>query len=143
LSISNYGGTQFPSWLFDNSLSKILASLERNLGTNTSLETLSIGNMNVKSFPDESLLPLSLTSMWIYSCGDLQNLDYKSLCLLSFLEELILEHCPQPPMLYPNPFQLSKLGSPLQNRVAKNQKARTEERLLTLTANWLIIKSVR
>ena len=73
--------------------SKLIASLEGALGANTSLETLSIRKVDVESFPDEGLLPPSLTSLWIYNCPNLKKLDYKGLCHLSFLEILLLYYC--------------------------------------------------
>ncbi|KAG4971048.1 hypothetical protein JHK85_037469 [Glycine max] len=74
--------------------SKLIASLIGALGANTSLETLHIGKVDVESFPDEGLLPLSLTSLWIYKCPYLKKMNYKDVCHLSSLKELILEDCP-------------------------------------------------
>lgn len=47
----------------------------------------------MNSFPDEGLLPISLKVLQISSCVWLEKLDYKGLCQLSSLEELILEDC--------------------------------------------------
>ncbi|RDX75102.1 putative disease resistance RPP13-like protein 1, partial [Mucuna pruriens] len=74
--------------------SKLITSLKRVLMANTSLQTLSIGEVDVESFPDEGLLPLSLTSLHYRSCPDLRKLNYKGLCHLSSLEQLILVYCP-------------------------------------------------
>nr|KYP58229.1 Putative disease resistance RPP13-like protein 1 [Cajanus cajan] len=73
--------------------SKLITSLKGVLGSNPSLETLCIGKVDAESFPDDSLLPLSLTSLSIYDCPDLKNLDYKGLCRLSSLMELVLDDC--------------------------------------------------
>nr|KYP44673.1 Putative disease resistance RPP13-like protein 1 [Cajanus cajan] len=92
--LSNEG---LPSNLKEMNLSncsKLVASLKGTLGANTSLQALSIGEVDVESFPEEGLIPLSLTSLNIYSCPDLRKLDYKGLCHLSSLEELILVYCP-------------------------------------------------
>ncbi|XP_027355627.1 putative disease resistance protein At3g14460 [Abrus precatorius] len=73
---------------------KVVASLRGALeANNTSLE-LSIGEVDVESFPDEGLLPLSVTSLAIRDCPNLKKLNYKGLCHLSSLESLILDDCP-------------------------------------------------
>nr|KYP44675.1 Putative disease resistance RPP13-like protein 1 [Cajanus cajan] len=56
------------------------------------IKTLSIRKVDVESFPEEGLLPSSLTSLWIYNCPNLKTLDYKGLCHLS-LEILFLYYC--------------------------------------------------
>ena len=72
----------------------LLSSLKWALGINTSLKSLRIGNVDVESFPDQGLLPRSLTSLRINDCVNLKKLDYKGLCHLSSLEDLILNGCP-------------------------------------------------
>ncbi|KAH1217435.1 putative disease resistance RPP13-like protein 1 [Glycine max] len=94
--VESFSDGGFPSNLKKMDLSncsKLIASLEGALGANTSLETLSIRKVDVESFPDEGLLPPSLTSLWIYNCPNLKKLDYKGLCHLSFLEILLLYYC--------------------------------------------------
>ncbi|KAL2971814.1 hypothetical protein AAZX31_15G218500 [Glycine max] len=72
----------------------LMASLKGALGDNPSLETLHIGELDAESFPDEGLLPLSLTCLWIYVFRNLKKLDYKGLCQLSSLKELNIIDCP-------------------------------------------------
>lgn len=72
----------------------LLSSLKWALGINTSLKRLHIGNVDVESFPDQGLLPRSLTSLRIDDCVNLKKLDHKGLCHLSSLEDLILSGCP-------------------------------------------------
>ncbi|KAG4950190.1 hypothetical protein AAZX31_15G217200 [Glycine max] len=81
--------------------SGLMASLKGALGDNPSLETLRIeeldegfNSINAESFPDEGLLPLSLTCLWIIDYPNLKKLDYKGLCQLSSLKELTLRDCP-------------------------------------------------
>ncbi|KAG4947328.1 hypothetical protein JHK87_043335 [Glycine soja] len=74
--------------------SGLMASLKGALGDNPSLETLGIIEQDAESFPDEGLLPLSLTYLWICDFPNLKKLDYKGLCHLSSLKELILDDCP-------------------------------------------------
>ncbi|KAG4950200.1 hypothetical protein JHK86_043439 [Glycine max] len=74
--------------------SGLMASLKGALGDNPSLETLSIRELDAESFPDEGLLPLSLTCLTISGFRNLKKLDYKGLCQLSSLKKLILENCP-------------------------------------------------
>ncbi|KAH1148519.1 hypothetical protein GLYMA_15G230900v4 [Glycine max] len=74
--------------------SRLMASLKGAWGDNPSLETLRIGKLDAESFPDEGLLPLSLTYLWICDFPNLKKLDYKGLCQLSSLKGLILLNCP-------------------------------------------------
>ncbi|WVZ13608.1 hypothetical protein V8G54_011174 [Vigna mungo] len=64
---------------------KLIASLRENLDVNTCLQSLTIENLEVESFPDEVLLPPSLTSLSINHCPNLKKLDYKVLVNLSSL----------------------------------------------------------
>ncbi|WVZ02903.1 hypothetical protein V8G54_023709 [Vigna mungo] len=76
--------------------SKLVASLKGSFGNNPSLETLFIiGKLDAESFPDEGFLPRSLTSLGIYDCQHLKKLDYKGLCHLPSLKELLLVNCPR------------------------------------------------
>ncbi|KAH1102329.1 hypothetical protein GLYMA_13G194500v4 [Glycine max] len=92
--IFNAGLPSNLNYMHLSNCSKLIASLIGSLGANTSLETLHIGKVDVESFPDEGLLPLSLTSLWIYKCPYLKKMNYKDVCHLSSLKELILEDCP-------------------------------------------------
>jgi len=74
--------------------SRLVGSLKGALGDNSSLERLWIKEVNRESFPDEGLLPLSLTSLTIYDSPNLQKLDYKGLSQISSLQNLALWHCP-------------------------------------------------
>ncbi|XP_020204212.1 putative disease resistance RPP13-like protein 1 [Cajanus cajan] len=73
---------------------KLIPSLKEALGANTSLKNLSIGKLDVESFPNEGWLPLSLTSLFIYDCPNLKQMDHKGLLQLSSLKGLIIEDCP-------------------------------------------------
>ncbi|XP_027356840.1 putative disease resistance RPP13-like protein 1 [Abrus precatorius] len=74
---------------------QIMPSLRGALeANNTCLEILSIGEVDVESFPDEGLLPLSVTSLEIHDCPNLKKLNYKGLCHLSPLKSLIIDDCP-------------------------------------------------
>ncbi|RDX61728.1 putative disease resistance protein, partial [Mucuna pruriens] len=87
-----------PSNLTEISLkncSKLMASLKGALGANPKLEYLFVEKLEVESFPEEGLLPLSLTSLMISDCGDLKSLDYKGLCSLSSLKVLSIGNCPK------------------------------------------------
>ncbi|XP_068501516.1 putative disease resistance RPP13-like protein 1 [Phaseolus vulgaris] len=70
---------------------KLIASLRDNLDPNTCLQTLNIQHLDVLCFPDEVLLPRSLTSLDIYDCRNLKKMHYKGLCHLSSLR---LQGCP-------------------------------------------------
>ncbi|KHN20832.1 Putative disease resistance RPP13-like protein 1 [Glycine soja] len=76
------------------SSSGLMASLKGALGDNPSLESLEIEKLDAESFPDEGLLPLSLTHLRIRDFRNLKKLDYKGLCQLSSLKELFLDDCP-------------------------------------------------
>nr|ACJ22816.1 NBS-LRR type putative disease resistance protein CNL-B19 [Phaseolus vulgaris] len=70
---------------------KLIASLRDNLDPNTSLQSLYIFDLDVECFPDEVLLPRSLTSLRIQHCRNLKKMHYKGLCHLS---SLTLHTCP-------------------------------------------------
>ncbi|XP_068501184.1 putative disease resistance RPP13-like protein 1 [Phaseolus vulgaris] len=80
----------FPLNIKEMSLSclKLIASLRVSLKC---LESLCIGNLDVEFFPDEVLLPPSITSLEIYDCPNLKKMHYKGLCHLS---SLTLLNCP-------------------------------------------------
>ena len=73
---------------------KLVASLKEALSGNHSLLVLRISGEDIESFPDEGLLPLSLTKIEIHNCPMLKKLDYRGLCHLSSLQELIIRRCP-------------------------------------------------
>ena len=83
----------FPPNIKDLSLSslKLITSLRETLDSNTCLQSLVIENMDVEYFPDEVLLPRSLTFLEIRKCQNLKKMEYKGLCLLS---SLLLSNCP-------------------------------------------------
>ncbi|KOM56826.1 hypothetical protein LR48_Vigan10g271800 [Vigna angularis] len=64
---------------------KLIASLRETLDVNTCLESLSMKYLDVESFPDEVLLPPSLTSLTISNCRNLKRLGHKVLYNLSSL----------------------------------------------------------
>ncbi|XP_027922471.1 putative disease resistance protein At3g14460 [Vigna unguiculata] len=70
---------------------KLMASLRETLGTNTCLQSLYIEKMDVEFFPDEVLLPHSITALRICDCPNLKKMEYKGLCHLS---SLLLHNCP-------------------------------------------------
>jgi len=74
--------------------SRLVGSLKGALGDNFSLKSLLIVQLDVECFPEEGLLPLSLTSLTILLCPNLQKLDYKGLYQLSSLQTLAL--CDRP-----------------------------------------------
>ncbi|RDX65778.1 putative disease resistance protein, partial [Mucuna pruriens] len=91
-----FSGGGLPSNLEEMDLSfcsKLFDTMKGVLGANNSVKTLCIGGMDVESFPDEGLLPLSLTSLQIYFSECLKRLDYKGLCQLNSLEILSLANC--------------------------------------------------
>ncbi|WVZ14980.1 hypothetical protein V8G54_012546 [Vigna mungo] len=70
---------------------KLITSLRETLDVNTCLKSLDISYLDVECFPDEVLLPPSLTSLTIDRCRNLKRLNYK---LLHNLSSLSLYHCP-------------------------------------------------
>ncbi|KAJ6944462.1 disease resistance RPP13-like protein 1 [Populus alba x Populus x berolinensis] len=73
----------------------IAGRMQWGLQTFPSLSRFAIGlDENVESFPEEMLLPSSLTSLKIYSLQHLKSLDYKGLQHLSSLRELTISNCP-------------------------------------------------
>ena len=47
------------------------------------------------SFPEEGLLPSTLTTLWIADLSNLKSLNKRGLQLLCSLKSLIVERCPQ------------------------------------------------
>ncbi|KAK8464409.1 hypothetical protein PHAVU_011G201000 [Phaseolus vulgaris] len=87
----------FPSELKDLTIincSRLVGSLKGAFTDSPSLKTLRIHGVDAKCFPDEGLLPPSLTSLIIYDCPNLEKLDYKGLHQLSSLQKLNLNKCP-------------------------------------------------
>ncbi|KAK8464403.1 hypothetical protein PHAVU_011G200820 [Phaseolus vulgaris] len=87
----------FPSELKDLTIincSRLVGSLKGVFTDSPSLKTLRIHGVDAKCFPDEGLLPPSLTSLIIYDCPNLEKLDYKGLHQLSSLQKLNLNKCP-------------------------------------------------
>jgi Leucine-rich repeat (LRR) protein len=69
--------------------------MQWGLQTLPSLSYFTIGgHENVESFPEEMLLPSSLTSLHIDSLQHLKSLDYKGLQHLTSLTSLTINHCP-------------------------------------------------
>jgi len=71
-----------------------VGSLKRAFRDNPSLEQLFIEKVDAECFPEEGLLPLSLTELIMRDCPNLEKLDYKGLYQLSSLQSLRLENCP-------------------------------------------------
>ncbi|KAK8464371.1 hypothetical protein PHAVU_011G193600 [Phaseolus vulgaris] len=75
--------------------SKLVASLKEGVwGTNPSIESLSIQKEDGDCFPDEGLLPVSLTVLHIRDCPNLKKLNYGGLCHLTSLQFLRFLNCP-------------------------------------------------
>ncbi|ESW05685.1 hypothetical protein PHAVU_011G200900 [Phaseolus vulgaris] len=73
--------------------SRLVGSLKGAFTDSSSLERLWIQKVDAECFPDEGLLPLSLTSLIISDCPNLEKLDYKGLHQLSSLLNLNLINC--------------------------------------------------
>ncbi|XP_047164500.1 putative disease resistance protein At3g14460 [Vigna umbellata] len=87
-----------PSNLKEMTLSncpRLVGSLKGTFGDNPSLKTLHIEHLDAECFPDEGLLPLSLTELGIRNFPNLQELDYTVLNQLSSLKSLTLWNCPK------------------------------------------------
>ncbi|KAM1653604.1 hypothetical protein EV1_006132 [Malus domestica] len=84
------------------SCKKLMANRMRwGLRTLTSLEHLEVSFLEceeeeiVESFPEEGLLPTTLTSLRIFQNPSLKTIDGKALRHLISLEVLVISHCPQ------------------------------------------------
>ncbi|XP_068485205.1 putative disease resistance RPP13-like protein 1 [Phaseolus vulgaris] len=92
-----FPGGGFPSNLKDLRIincSRFVSSLKGAFTDNSSLKSLWIEDVDAKCFPDEGLVPLSLTSLAISDCPNLEKLNYKGLHQLSSLQYLNLKNCP-------------------------------------------------
>lgn len=74
--------------------SKLLETLKRALATTTSLFSLYIGEGNMESFPEQGLLPHSLSCLSITWCPNIKKLNYLGICHLSSLSRLYISICP-------------------------------------------------
>ncbi|XP_027910642.1 putative disease resistance protein At3g14460 [Vigna unguiculata] len=91
-------GGDLPSNLTEMRLencSRLVGSLKGGFRDGSYLGRLSIRELDAKCFPEEGLLPTSLTYLTIGDCPNLEELDYKGLSQLSSLRSLTLEHCPK------------------------------------------------
>ncbi|XP_027910845.1 putative disease resistance RPP13-like protein 1 [Vigna unguiculata] len=87
-----------PSGLHEMTLkncSRLVGSLKGAFRDGSYLGDLSIKELDAKCFPEEGLLPASLTDLTISACPNLEELDYKGLSQLSSLRSLTLECCPK------------------------------------------------
>ncbi|KAJ7005060.1 putative disease resistance RPP13-like protein 1 [Populus alba] len=89
----------FPSALqslrISNCNKLIAGRMQWGLQTLPSLSEFTIDrDENVESFPEEMLLPSSLTSLNIWNLKHLKSLDYKGLQHLTSLRELTISRCP-------------------------------------------------
>jgi hypothetical protein len=89
----------FPStlhFLWIRNCNKLIAGrMQWGLQTLTSLSVFFIGeDENVESFPEEMLLPSSLTYLNISDLQHLKSLDYKGLQHLTSLKQLNIHDCP-------------------------------------------------
>ncbi|KAK7245196.1 hypothetical protein RIF29_40031 [Crotalaria pallida] len=75
---------------------KLVASrIKWSLHGCTSLLELQIRDENVESFPEQGLLPATLTYLSFWKCSNLKTLDYKGLCHLISLKTLHIRRCPR------------------------------------------------
>jgi hypothetical protein len=72
----------------------LINSLKWAFPANTSLCYMYIEEIDVESFPNQGLIPLSLTTLNITGCQNLKQLDYKGLDHLPSLSSLTLKNCP-------------------------------------------------
>lgn len=72
----------------------LINSLKWAFPANTSLCYMYIQETDVESFPNQGLIPLSLTTLNITGCQNLKQLDYKGLDHLPSLSSLTLKNCP-------------------------------------------------
>ena len=75
--------------------SRLVGSLKGAFTDSSSLKSLEISKLDAEGFPDEGLLPPSLTHLTITDSPNLEELDYKGLSQLSSLRSLTLEYCPK------------------------------------------------
>jgi len=129
--------------------SKLVASLKKGVyETNPSLKFLSIQKDYVECFPDEGLLPLSLTELNIKDCRNLKKLEYRGLCHLSFLQTMTLQNCPILQCLPEEglPKSISQLrieDCPLLKERCKKQGGEDWEQIAHIKTIWLDRKRLR
>jgi len=95
--LKSFPGGGLPSNLKNltiSNCSRLVGSLKGAFTDSSSLEWLWIKKVDIKCFPNEGLLPLSLTYLSISDCPNLEKLDSKGLHQLSSLQILYLKNCP-------------------------------------------------
>ncbi|KAK8714208.1 hypothetical protein V6N13_149402 [Hibiscus sabdariffa] len=85
--------------------------------------------LEMESFPDEHMLPSSLTSLWIVGLGNLERLEWKGLQHLTSLSKLYISECPKlhsmpRKMLLPSLSRLSIAECPLLKEHCQKEKGR-------------------
>ncbi|ESW05702.1 hypothetical protein PHAVU_011G202100 [Phaseolus vulgaris] len=91
---SNLQTLKIQGCLVLDNCSRLVGSLKGAFTDSSSLEWLWIKKVDAKCFPNEGLLPLSLTYLSISDCPNLEKLDSKGLHQLSSLQILYLKNCP-------------------------------------------------
>jgi len=92
--LESFPNEGFPSNLKDltiSNCSRLVGSLKGAFPESSSLKSLCIEKVDARCFPDEGLLPHSLTSLTIFDCPNLEKL--KGLHQLSSLKNLDLRNC--------------------------------------------------
>ncbi|KAK8665386.1 hypothetical protein V6N13_005555 [Hibiscus sabdariffa] len=104
---------------------------EWSLQTLPSLASFSFGDteMEMECFPDEQMLPSSLTSLELWGLGNLERLEWKGLQHLTSLSQLRIWNCPKldsmpAKMLLPSLSRLRIEGCPLLKQHWQKEKGR-------------------
>ncbi|MBA0624441.1 hypothetical protein Godav_009799 [Gossypium davidsonii] len=87
----------------DKLIESLIRKKEWSLHTLPSLTSFHIGSeVEMECFPDEHLLPSSLTSLWIWDLPNLKSLEYKGFQHLTSLCDLYIYGCPKLQSMPPN-----------------------------------------
>ncbi|PPD69714.1 hypothetical protein GOBAR_DD33408 [Gossypium barbadense] len=115
----------------DKLIESLIRKRQWSLHTFPSLTAFGISGSEIEMecFPDEHLLPSSLTSIWISGLPNLKSLEYKGLQHLTSLCDLNIYNCPKlqsmpPNMLPPSLSCLSICGCPLLEKRCKKEKGK-------------------
>ncbi|TYI83829.1 hypothetical protein E1A91_D05G320400v1 [Gossypium mustelinum] len=115
----------------DKLIESLIRKREWSLRTLPSLTNLDIwgSEVEMECFPDEHLLPSSLSSLWIRFLPNLKSLEYKGFQHLTSLCDLCIYSCPKlqsmpPNMLPPSLSRLSICGCPLLEKRCKKEEGK-------------------